>query len=130
MGGWLEQLYAQEGWSADVIAPVPLSKRKVRKRGFNQADLLAQEFGAGIGVPVDSSSLQRTRDTRSQVGLDPLERWENVEHVFKAEPRSFEGAKVLIVDDLFTTGATLSACARASRAAGAGSVMGLTVARA
>jgi ComF family protein len=130
MGAWLEALYDREDWSAEVVVPVPLSSNRSRKRGFNQADLLADALGALSGLPVDSSSLQRVKDTRSQVGLDPDERWKNVENAFRARSRSFEDKDVLVVDDLFTTGATLSACAAASRAAGARSVIGLTVARA
>jgi ComF family protein len=130
MGAWLEELYGREGWSAEIVVPVPLSSHRAKKRGFNQAALLAAALGALIGLPVDSNSLQRVEDTRSQVGLDPHQRWKNVEHAFKAGSRSFEDLGVLVVDDLFTTGATLSACAAAARAAGARSVIGLTVARA
>ena len=130
MGGWLEKIYRRESWRADVVVPIPLSSHRAQKRGFNQAALLAEALGALIEWPVDSSNLRRVEDTRSQVGLDPQERWKNVEHAFAAGPRSFEDMDVLLVDDLFTTGATLSACAAASRAAGASNVMGLTVARA
>lgn len=130
MGAWLEELYVWEGWSAEVVVPVPLSKHRIQQRGFNQAALLSEAFGSRAGLPVDSRHLKRVEDTRSQVGLDPFERWHNVLQAFNAESRSFEGADVLLVDDLFTTGATLSACATAIRAAGARSVAGLTVARA
>jgi len=130
MGAWLEELYVREGWGAEVIVPVPLSKQRAQKRGFNQAGLLADALGSRIDLPVDSSSLLRIEDTRSQVGLDPHERWKNVEHVFKVGSHSLKDMDVLIVDDLFTTGATLSACAVAIRASGARSVTGLTVARA
>ena len=130
MGEWLEELYAREEWSAGVVVPVPLSSHREQKRGFNQAALLAEALSGHIDLPVDSNSLHRIADTRSQVGLDPNERWKNVEHAFKAGSRSFPDMDVLLVDDLFTTGATLSACAIAIRAAGARSVVGLTVARA
>lgn len=130
MGAWLDELHVREGWRARVVVPVPLSKRRLQHRGFNQASLLAEALGRCAGLPVDPSRLKRVNDTRSQVGLDPHERWHNVRKAFQAEARSFEGADVLVVDDLFTTGATLSACATAIRAAGAQSVVGLTVARA
>ena len=130
MGVWLEELYEREGWRAEVIVPVPLSKQRAQKRGFNQAALLADALSSRIDLPVDSSSLRRVEDTRSQVGLDPHERWKNVEHVFGARSQSLKDMDVLLVDDLFTTGATLSACAEAIRASGARSVLGLTVARA
>ena len=130
MGAWLEELYVREGWRAELVVPVPLSDDRLQKRGFNQAALLAEALGGLTDLPVDSNSLHRVEDTRSQVGLDPHERWKNVQHAFKAGFRSLEDTDVLIVDDLFTTGSTLSACANACRAAGARSVIGLTVARA
>ena len=127
--GW-KNFTVREGWGAEVLVPVPLSKHRAQKRGFNQAALLADALSSRIDLPVDSSSLLRIQDTRSQVGLGPHERWKNVEHVFKVRSQSLKDMDVLIVDDLFTTGATLSACAVAIRASGARSVTGLTVARA
>ena len=128
MAGWLQHVYEREQWPAGVVVPVPLSKPRIQQRGFNQAILLADALGRLIRVPMDSDRLKRTLDTRSQVGLDPDERWHNVRDAFEAA--SFEDEDVLIVDDLFTTGATLSACAAAVRSAGASTVNGLTVARA
>ena len=130
IGAWLEEVYRRQDWSVGVVVPVPLSKHRMQQRGFNQAALLAEAFGRRAGLPIDTSRLKRIEDTRSQVGLNPQERWENVKQAFRAENRSFEGVDVLVVDDLFTTGATLSACAAAIRAAGAQTVVGLTVARA
>jgi predicted amidophosphoribosyltransferase len=98
MGAWLGDLYGREGWRAEVVVPVPLSKHRAQKRGFNQAALLAEALAALIDLPVDSSSLQRVEDTRSQVGLDPHQRWKNVEHAFSAGSRSFEDMDVLFVD--------------------------------
>lgn len=120
----------RQGWNVEVVVPVPLSRQKMQVRGFNQAALLAKAFGGRAGVRVELGDLRRVKDTRSQVGLDPDARWRNVQQAFRAEALIFEGAHVLVLDDLFTTGATLSACAAAIRAAGAGSVVGLTVARA
>lgn len=130
MGGWLNELYEREGWHASVVVPVPLSDHRMRERGFNQAGLLAEAFGGRANLEVEMRQLERIEDTRSQVGLDPYERWENVKKAFSAEPGTFEGVDVLVIDDLFTTGATLSACASALRIGGAQSIVGLTVARA
>jgi len=130
MGDWLKEVYERQGWAVEVLVPVPLSRPRAQKRGFNQAALLADALSSRTDLPVDSSSLQRVEDTRSQVGLGPHERWKNVEHVFKVGSKSFTDMDVLIVDDLFTTGATLSACAIAIRASGARSITGLTIARA
>lgn len=130
MGTWLEDVYQEQGWNAGLVVPVPLNKHRRQRRGFNQAELLADAFGRRAGLTVDSGRLIRVEDTRSQVGLNPHERWHNVRDAFIAKAQSFDNEDVLIVDDLFTTGATLSACARAIKAAGARSVVGLAVARA
>ena len=130
MAAWLVTVYDREGWVAELVVPVPLSKQRAQHRGFNQAELLAVALGRYLALPVETHQLRRAQDTPSQVGLDPHQRWENVERAFEARPQSFDGARVLLVDDLFTTGATLSACANAVSSAGAKSVMGLSVARA
>ncbi len=130
MGGWLNEVYEKSGLSGGIVVPVPLGSDRLQERGFNQAALLATEFGRRAGLDVTAEHLYRTRETRSQVGLDPHERWDNVEGAFRAHPRKFVDSAVILVDDLFTTGATLSSCASALRAAGAQMVIGLTVARA
>ena len=103
--------------AADLLVPVPLHPRRMRHRGFNQALLLAQAFPE---APVAREALVRTRHTVPQVGLNPKERRENVKGAF-AVPRPGEGKgkNVLLVDDLYTTGATVRECARVLRKAGA-----------
>ncbi len=127
-GPLLADVVRTAGWQIDVIVQVPLHARRLRKRGYNQAEVLARETGRSLGVPA-SSRLMRVRDTRSQVGLDPGERRENVRAAFHASPLLAE-MRVLIIDDVVTTGATLHACARAIRDVGAADVVAVTLARA
>ena len=109
----------------DVVVPVPLFRSRLVKRGFNQSRELLRGFPARI----DARSLVRVHAARPQAGLPAPERWANVAGAF-AVRGSFAGQRVLLVDDVVTTGATLSAAARALRAAGAREVHGLCLLRA
>lgn len=112
----------------DALIPVPLARDRERERGFNQAALLARRIGQHVGVPTRSSWLTRSRPTRPQSDLSAAERRANVRDAFRASDR-VAGRHVVLVDDVLTTGATLDACARALRAAGARRIGVLTVAR-
>jgi ComF family protein len=112
----------------DCILPVPLGPLREKERGYNQSVLLAEALSAKTQIPVDTKCLIRFRETRSQVGLSQDERRKNVDRAFSAV--STPAKKVLLVDDVCTTGATLQSCAEALRTAGAESVAGLTLARA
>ncbi len=114
----------------DIIVPVPLYPARQRHRGYNQAALLAAELSPTIGRPVASDCLVRHRDTPPQIGLSAVERHRNVRNAFRCEGDRVAGARVLILDDVCTTGATLDACAQALKRARAASVIGLTLARA
>jgi ComF family protein len=127
--GWLSDLLKREGWRVSNIVAVPLAASRLRQRGYNQAGLIAHALSRMIELPYDAGALRRIRETPSQVGLDPAERWLNVAGAFKARSHE-QGHVVLIVDDLFTTGATLAACTSALLENGAEQVYGLTVARA
>jgi len=130
MGGWLAEIYRTAGWNADLITAVPLSSRRTRQRGYNQASLLAAALSRRTGLPLHDDALARRRETGTQVGLGPDERRENVSGAFKARGSEVRDRAVIIVDDLYTTGATLGACASSLFEAGASRVYGLTVARA
>jgi ComF family protein len=117
-------------WEVDVISPVPLGRGRLSERGYNQAGLIAWPLSLALGIPFDPSALIRTRETRSQVGLTRAERRTNVQNAFEASPSRVRGRSVMLVDDVATTGATLSSCAEALHAAGARDVFALTVARA
>jgi len=115
---------------ADALVPVPLHRRRLRERGYNQAALLAREVGRNTGLSVVEGSLVRRRDTPAQArAASAAERRRNVEEAFYCRDGKLRGKRVLLIDDVCTTGATLDACAHALREAGALSVWGLTLAR-
>jgi len=115
----------------DVIVPVPLHPAKRRERGFNQAERLARCLSRATGIPTDPTLLCRLTPAPSQTRLSRTERAANVERAFAMRRnRSVSSAtRVVVVDDVFTTGATTSACARVLRRAGAAEVCVWTVAR-
>ena len=112
------------------IVPVPLHSLKCRERGFNQAERLASRLADATGIPLQKNGLMRTLPTLTQTRLTRAERAENVKRAF-AVPKScqFNGERLVVVDDVFTTGATTDACSRALLRAGAGEVCVWTVAR-
>jgi ComF family protein len=112
----------------DCIIPVPLHRRRQRARGFNQAELLARVVGRWLRLPVETRLLQRVTDTPSQTGLTPAQRVENVRGAFAVRSK-LDRKRILLVDDVCTTGATLDACARVLKRAGAASVEVAAVAR-
>jgi ComF family protein len=115
---------------ADVIVPVPLFFLRKWRRGFNQADELAKALSKESGIPWSRRILRRVRATPPQVGLSHRQRRLNLAGAFKVRREEVRGRNVLLVDDVMTTGATLDACARVLKAAGAARVAGLTAARA
>lgn len=114
----------------DMVMPVPLHRRRLRSRGFNQALLLAHGVSERFGVPLCYDNLVRTRPTRPQVELSGRERAENVRGAFALlRPVEVADRKVLLIDDVLTTGATMNECAGVLKYAGAASVTVLTLAR-
>ena len=117
-----------EKW--DYIVPVPLHGLKQREREFNQAERLAVRLGRATKIPVQARLLKRNVPTRTQTLLSRQERAANVRHAFALRGRRrLAGARIVLLDDVLTTGATTSACARVLRAAGARDVCVWTVAR-
>ncbi len=115
----------------DLIVPVPLHRQRLRWRGFNQSVTLARAVGRIAGRPVDPLILARVRATAPQVGLGISERRRNVRGAFAVRrPEALRGRRVLLVDDVMTTGATAEACAYALRHSGAREVEVLVLARA
>jgi ComF family protein len=119
-----------ESAECDVVIPVPLHRRRLWWRGFNQAAILGAEIARRIGAPLDTAALRRTRPTRPQTARDHDARVRNVRGAFAAPaPARVAGRRVLLVDDVMTTGATVDECARTLLRAGAAHVDVFTLAR-
>jgi ComF family protein len=112
----------------DAIIPLPLSKKRERQRGYNQSELLAREVAKHFSVDIDSSSLRKVKDITPQFELSRKDRLSNVKGAFRSSP--LKEKSILLVDDIFTTGATVREASRALKEAGAASVYVLTLARA
>jgi ComF family protein len=125
LGRWLAEAGRELLPGIDVIVPVPLGRLRLLQRQFNQAALLAGELARQAGLPMQPLALRRVRSTRSQVGMTREQRRRNVAGAFRT-PERHRGAvrdrNVLLLDDVVTTGATVEACARALKRAGAARV--------
>jgi ComF family protein len=128
LGALVVEELAATDWQIDVVTAVPLHESRLRERGYNQAALLAQAVASARGWLFAPNAVDRIRQTASQVNLNAQERHLNVAAAFSAEPSIVEGMRVLVIDDVLTTGSTLLACADALRNAGAARVYGATVA--
>lgn len=118
-----------EPWP-ELIAPTPLHRRRLIQRGYNQSLELSRALSRRLGVPLAPQAMRRTRRTRPQHTLNREERAQNLANALLADPRLVEGRRVLLVDDIMTSGATLREATRALLAAGAAQVSALVVARA
>jgi ComF family protein len=127
LGELLYTYWQCHGPTADIIVPVPLHAKRLRQRGYNQSDLLAQHLAIKTHIPLRSSLLDRIRYTSPQVELSPEQRHANVKGAF-ACTADLAGSSILLIDDVCTTGATLRACGQALRAAGAERLYGLVLA--
>ena len=118
------------GWTPTLLTAVPLHLERLRKRGYNQSALLAARLSAAINVPFKANAIRRVKNTDPQVGLDYRDRQTNVAGAFSADRTIVAGHSIVVIDDVYTTGATLAACAEALNTAGAEHVWALTVASA
>ena len=137
LGAWFARHLAAlvqlnpQAFAADVLVPVPLDASRLRERGYNQAELIARPLARMLDIPFKSYLLVRTRPRPDKLRLTRRERWETVRGAYATHKMAqVDKLRVLLVDDVFTTGATLDACSRALRGAGASRVAGITVARA
>ena len=126
----LRELMLRDGIQVDLVVPVPLGKQRLRERGCNQADLLARPLAASMGLPYRPGSLARVRETASQVGMTLEARQKNVAGAFSARENRVSGQRVLLVDDVLTTGSKLDAAAQGLKEAGASFVAAVVVSRA
>ncbi len=116
-------------WPIDMIVPIPLGKQRRRERGYNQVGMIAKPLAMALNVQYAPDELMRRKETRTQVGLTKVERRENVHDAFQAGA-GVKGKTVLVMDDVSTTGSTLSSSAGTLYSSGAKDVYALTVARA
>lgn len=130
-GDWLARVVAEnpDYRSSDVILPVPLHPERERTRGYNQATLLARALAQRSGINLDENSFVRVKATAPQAGLTAHQRRENVRAAFAVRQNSLSELRVILVDDVLTTGATVNACAHALRRSGAAEIRVLTLAR-
>ena len=137
LGGWFAQRLAEIAAQhpalrdVDVVVPVPQHSLRLRERGYNHAELVARPLARCLGLPCRSYLLLRTRPRPEKLRLTVRERWSTVRGAYAVQKSTeVDNLRVLLVDDVFTTGATLDACSRALRHAGASHIAALTVARA
>lgn len=131
-GARLAQIAIQAGrdWQADVVVPVPLHRDRRRERGYNQAELIARSVARRLDLPFSSRLLIRTRPRPPRLVLSRAEHWKSVRGAYAtSDGVKIDNRRVLLVDDVLTTGATLDSCSRALKKAGASAVFGLTVGR-
>jgi competence protein ComFC len=123
-------LFQNLDWEVDLVTCVPLSRARLRERGYNQAAMLARPIALGLVLPFQPLLLRKTREVPSQVGLSAHDRRRNVQDAFETGGLIPQAKSMLIIDDVTTTGSTLNACARTLIDAGVQQVFGLTFARA
>jgi len=117
-------------WPVDIFIPVPLGKKRLKERGYNQVALIARPLAYEIGLEYSPRALWKARETRSQVGLSISKRRENVHNAYQADPKVVKRKSVILMDDVATTGSTILACTDALLSAGAREVYAITIARA
>ena len=117
-------------WDVDMLIPMPLGKKRLKERGYNQVALVARPLAYELGLQYAPQGLRKSRETRSQVGLNVSQRRENVSKAYQAEGKVVNGKSVLLMDDVATTGSTIQSSAEALLSAGARDVYAVTVARA
>lgn len=129
-GNYMTSVVVKENFEFNLIVPVPLTEKRKKSRGYNQSALLANQISKNLGVPVDETSLIRTKFSRSQTELQSNERYQNLEDCFQiADSSRIRGKKILLVDDVMTTGATVEACSKLLMEAGANVVYVVTACR-
>jgi ComF family protein len=125
----LHERYMDLSWNVDLVVPVPLSRERKKERGYNQASLIARPFAALCNMRYAGKAIKRVRNTASQVNLAADERFNNVKNAFMASADVVYNKKVLLIDDIATTCATISECSNALINAGAEKVFALTLAK-
>jgi ComF family protein len=131
LGRRLGKIVVENGMQANGIVPIPLHRRKLRERGYNQAEIIARGVSEVSGIPVRCDLVRRKKYTKTQTVLSLIERRENMENAFEVAPNRTSEVRnnvFVVIDDVVTTGSTMIACAGALRASGALRVIGASVA--
>lgn len=126
MAGYLRSL----NWDIELVIPMPLGKKRMQERGYNQVSIVAEPLAYELGWAYSPRALWKARETRSQVGLNVAQRQANVSDAYQANPEIVKHKSVLLMDDVATTGSTVSASSKALLSAGARDVYVFTIARA
>ena len=128
---YLADLYKEHKYDCDLIIPVPIHISRLKERGYNQSELLAKELSEILNLQLDTQSLVKVKKTKNQAELDFKQRHSNLEKAFKVtSKKQICGKNILIIDDVYTTGSTISECSKELKKAGAKSVCALTIAHA
>ncbi len=114
-------------WNPDALVPIPLHKTRKRKRGFNQAQLLAEKLGKRLEIPVEKGILERTKKTGPQKELNDVQRRANLKNAFQVRQNDVRLKRIVLVDDIYTTGSTIDAAAAVLLEHGAEKVYFLTI---
>lgn len=114
-------------WNPDALVPIPLHKTRKRKRGFNQAQLLAEKLGKRLEIPVEKRILERTKKTGPQKELNDVQRRANLKNAFQVRQNDVRLKRIVLVDDIYTTGSTIDAAAAVLLEHGAEKVHFLTI---
>jgi ComF family protein len=125
----LLQIIQREGWVFDYVIPIPVSKTHHKARGYNQAAVIAKPIALALGIPMFEKAVIRIKETQSQVKLSREERFKNLYSAFLGNSAKLLNKKVLLVDDITTTGATLISCSQTLREFGCTQIFCITVAR-
>lgn len=117
-------------WDIEMIIPAPLGKKRLKERGYNQVALVAQPLAYAMNLEYAPQGLRKSKETRSQVGLNIAQRRENVQNAYQADSSIVNRKSILLMDDVATTGSTIASCTEALLSAGARDVYVVTIARA
>jgi competence protein ComFC len=129
LSGPLIKIAEESHWNFDIVIPIPIGKQHRKERGYNQAALIAYPIALAFNVPYSDKLIYRIKETKSQVNLTSSERFKNLHNAFQGKNAKLKDKRVLLVDDVTTTGATLNSCAKALADSGCENIYCLTVAK-
>jgi ComF family protein len=126
----LVEVVKKSGWQIDLVVPIPLSRSRLRSRGYNQAALISHQLAVELNIQHSSNTVKRIKNTSTQIDNDVNKRFTNLLDAFYVNPATLKKRNILVVDDVITTGATMQNCTKAFLKAGAENIYCVSVARA